>query len=91
MSARGQCLGEQPVQILGQSLGRQTCAGRLGAHDDIDSGRDARQPVGEQAPQPTLDLVAEDRAADRLGHNKTDPRRTNRSRIGLLGVHHEKA
>ena len=34
---------------------------------------------------------ADDGVADRLGDNKTDPRRLTRTRVGRVGMHHDEA
>lgn len=79
--------GHEPVQIGGQDVPRDLGGRRLGTDDNVHPGRNSAQESGSARAHTTFDPVSRDRATDGLGHNKTDPRRSNLPRIGLVGMH----
>ena len=81
MQQRIQCLREFPVGRGGRR--------RVGPDDQVETVRDAGEPVGDQGPQPALGAVADHGTPDGLGHDETDPRRETRTRVGRGGVDHE--
>lgn len=63
-----------PIEVLNENgpLGRGGCRRR--SDDHISPLPDPGQAIAHEGPQHALDAVPLDRAADRLGHDETDPR-----------------
>ena len=60
-----------------------------GAHDDVDPRRYAAQLGTRDRTQATSHPIANRCVADRLGHDKTDPRRSAALRVGHRSMDHE--
>ena len=61
-----------------ESRVRPPAAAGSDPHHHVGTRRQRGQPVAEQVAQPPPHLVADDRRADRLGHDETRPGRTDR-------------
>lgn len=87
----GERLAEEAVKLPVKGGRRHLRHGRLGAHDDIDARGKLLQPRCHECAESSLHAVPDDGATHCCGHDETDPRWSNRQRIGLGGVHHEEA
>ena len=80
--------GQQLVQLLAHSAGR--CSGQISVRSDyhVDTVRQLTHACAHESPQDPLRTVPDHRIAHSLGHDKTDPRRLTRARVGRVGMHH---
>jgi len=83
--------GQQPVQVLGQEGCGRVRERRVGADNRVDASRELTDAGAHERPQDPFRAVADHRVPHRFGHDKTDPRRLTRARVGEVGMYHDKA